>query len=590
MRVASPPAKPLLVYDGDCTFCRTWIARWRQATGDRVDYRAAAEVSFPEIPPPTFTESVVLIEPDGAVFTGARAVFRALGREPLYRPVARPAEAAYRFVARHRQLFSRLTRWLWGASVERPSYARTRSVFLRGLGVIYFIAFVSLWTQMPGLIGSNGIHPAALLMQALREQSLSHNGWAAYWLAPTLCWLDASDTMLHLLCGGGAVLALLVVAGIATVPALALMWIAYLSLSVVSDVFLGYQWDALLLETGFLAIFFALGKGEPSRAILWLLRLLLFKLMFFSGVVKLASGDALWRELTALTVHYQTQPLPHALAWYAHQLPVWFHKFSCAVMFVIELALPWLIFAPRRLRLVAAGGFVWLQALIIATGNYTFFNWLAILLCVPLLDDRLLGADRPAGNRARGWRWLTIPLAVVITFLTVVQTAQVCRLRVGGPARWLYVAIMQAAHPFRSINTYGLFAVMTPDRPEIIVEGSADGREWKAYEFRYKPGDVRQAPRFVAPHQPRLDWQMWFEALRAGSPSPWFMNFSYRLLQNEPAVLALLQHNPFPDAPPRYLRAVIYEYQFTTPAQRRATGAWWHREEKAVHLPPVALR
>mgnify|MGYP003336499274 FL=1 len=207
MRVASPPAKPLLVFDGDCTFCRKWIARWRQSTGNRVDYRTSQEVNFPEIPPEKFSESVVLIEPDGAVITGARAVFRTLNKEHLYRPIAGPAEAAYRVVARNRVLFSRITRLLWGDSVERPSYVRTRSVFLRTVGVIYFLAFISLWTQITGLVGHNGIMPADQLLTAIRGHDVP------WWQAPTLCWFNASDTMLRLLCGGGAVLSLLVIAG-----------------------------------------------------------------------------------------------------------------------------------------------------------------------------------------------------------------------------------------------------------------------------------------------------------------------------------------------------------------------------------------
>jgi len=595
MHVAIPPAKPLLVFDGDCTFCRKWIARWQQSTGDRVEYVTSQEISFPEIPAETFTQSVVLIEPDGNVFTGARAVFRSLNKERWYRPIAAPAEFAYRLVARYRAFFSLLTRLLWGTSVERPSYIRTRSVFLRALGGIYFIAFVSLWLQITGLIGSQGIMPAQQLMTVLREQSLPHHGWAAYWLAPTLCWLNASDTMLHLLCGGGAVLAVLVMTGYGTLPALVGLWVSYLSLSIVGDVFLGYQWDALLLETGFLGIFFALGKGEPSRAILWLLRLLLFKLMFFSGAVKLVSGDALWQSLTALTVHYQTQPLPHVIAWYAHHLPVWFQKFSCGVMFLIELALPFLIFVPRRPRLIAAGGFVFLQLLIILTGNYTFFNWLAIVLCIPLLDDRYLRSSLPAHGarpRVRGRAWITVPLAVVITFLTIIQTLHLCRIRLQlRPVTWAYLTIYQSIYPLRSVNSYGLFAVMTANRPEIILEGSNDGTEWKPYEFKYKPGDLKQAPRLAAPHQPRLDWQMWFESLRGtGNPSPWFLNFCVRLLQGEPAVLRLLAENPFPDAPPRYLRAVVYEYRFTTAAECAVTGAWWKRAERGPYCPILSLR
>lgn len=585
-----------MVYDGDCLFCRRWIERWRQITGDRVEYRAAQEIDFPEIPPELFARSVVLIEPDGSVYMGAEAVFRALNRAHLYRYIARPAERAYRFVADHRALFSRLTRWLWGDSVVRPSYARTRQVFLRALGVIYLIAFTSLWIQVPGLIGSQGIAPAATLMQALREQSLPHNGWAAYWLAPTLFWLDASDTALHLTCAAGVVASALVIAGVLVLPALVVLWASYLSLAVVSDVFLSYQWDALLLETGLLAILFAWGKPEPSRAILWLLRLLLFKLMFFSGAVKLASGDPLWRELTALTVHYQTQPLPHALSWYAHHLPGWFHRWSCVAMFVIELALPFLIFTPRRPRLLAVSGFLLLQVLIMLTGNYTFFNLLTIVLCIPLLDDRALGSSSPfrCGDPTTRWRrWITLPLAITITLITLAQTFQVCRLNVRWPPplRWTYTAILQVLHPFRSLNTYGLFAVMTPKRPELILEGSHDGHTWQAYEFRYKPGDPRQRPRWVAPHQPRLDWQMWFEALRAGrQPSRWFLNFCARLLEGEPTVVRLLRHNPFAEAPPRWLRVMVYDYRFTTRAERAATGAWWHRDALGLYLPVLSLQ
>lgn len=595
MRVSQPPPKPLMLFDGECLFCRQWVERWKQYSSDGVEYRASQEVSLPEIPAEVFARSVVLIETDGSVFTGAEAVFRSLGKAHWYRYIGPLAEAAYRFVADHRMLFSRLTRWLWGESVVPPSYARTREVFLRALGGIYVIAFVSFWVQMPGLIGARGILPAAQLMQALREQILPHHGWAAYWWAPTLCWFNASDLFLHLLCAVGVVAALMVMAGFAVLPALVVLWGLYLSLVVVSDVFLAYQWDALLLETGFLAILFAWGKPEPSRAVLWLLRLLLFKLMFFSGVVKLASGDPLWRTCTALTVHYQTQPLPHALAWYAHQLPTWVHQWSCVAMFGIELVLPVLIFLPRRPRFVAAGGFVLLQALIILTGNYTFFNLLTMVLCLVLLDDRLLGSTAAfsfKGRRRRIRRWVTVPVAVLITLWTVVQTVQVSRLKMSWPrpVRWLHTTIAQIAHPFRSLNTYGLFAVMTPRRPELIIEGSHDGQNWRPYEFKYKPGDPGRRPRWVAPHQPRLDWQMWFEALRAGGqPSRWFLQFCARLLEGEPTVTRLLAHNPFPDQPPRWLRVVVYDYRFTTPTERAATGAWWQRELLGLYLPVLSL-
>ena len=370
IRIASPPSKPVLVFDGDCNFCRRWISRWREATGERIEYvpfqHPSVAERFPELPREQCEQAVQLIDADGAVHSSAEAVFRALAFAPQFRwplwlyqhvpGVAPGAEFLYRFVAKHRTGFSLLTRFLWGQHVEEPTYLFNRWLFLRFLGLIYLVAFISLWTQVDGLIGSHGIAPAAQFMEMVRNWAGEHNRWDAHLIAPTLCWFSASDAFLHFLCAGGTVLSVLLIFGIAPAPVLALLWLFYLSLSVVSDIFLGYQWDALLLETGLLAIFFAplqlrprlTREAPPSRTMLWLLRWLLFRLMFASGVVKLAAHDPTWRGLTALTYHYETQPLPTWIGWYAHQCPVWFQKFSCGVMFAIELGAPFLIFAPRR--------------------------------------------------------------------------------------------------------------------------------------------------------------------------------------------------------------------------------------------------
>jgi uncharacterized membrane protein YphA (DoxX/SURF4 family) len=391
-----------------------------------------------------------------------------------------------------------------------------------------------------------------------------------------------------------------------------LLWAIYLSLCSVSEPFLRFQWDALLLETGFLAIFFAplqwrerpSRQARPSALMLWLLRWLLFRLMFESGCVKLMSGDAAWWNLTALRVHYETQPLPTWVGWYAHQFPPSVQSFCVLVMFGVELVVPAFIFAGRRLRLLAAAIFVAFQVLILLTGNYTFFNGLTILLCVPLLDDNALRMFRrkevdalepnPAARRSLRWPWpvmlcLTI-LVVPLTLFPFLATAGV-RQSWPAPIIWLY----RWANPWQSFNGYGLFAVMTPRRPEIIVQGSDDGRNWKDYEFKYKPGEVGRAPGFVAPYQPRLDWQMWFAALDAPRPPPWrppfwFLRFEYCLLQNSSAVLALLGPNPFPKAPPKYIRALYYEYHFTDRAPRRANGAWWRRELMGLYAPPLSLQ
>jgi predicted DCC family thiol-disulfide oxidoreductase YuxK len=625
LRVATPPPKPLLVFDGDCHFCTVWIRRWQQMTGDAVDYLPAQDRAiakrFPEIPRAQFDTAVRLIAADGVVYSGAEAVFRTLACHRRWQwplriyenstLVARLAERAYRFVAEHRPLFSALTRWCWGRHVEPPAHFLVRWLFLRALGAVYFIAFVSLWTQINGLIGHDGILPAGQFMSAVKQQCDAQGiGLERYHLLPTLCWFDSSDVFLHFQCAAGTVLASLLVFGIAPAPCLALLWLFYLSLVTVGRDFLGFQWDNLLLEAGFLAIFFAplhflprpSREAPPSRLFLWLLRLLLFKLLFSSGCVKFLSGDPNWRNLTALTFHYQTQPLPTWLGWYAQQLPLRFQKLSCAVMLGIEIGAPLLIFSPRRIRFAGGALLAGLQLLILLTGNYTFFNWLTLALCLLLLDDFPLTKIVPTGlrpvfsfnlqcltgNPPRRWpRPFLVLVAVVVmagsSFMLAVTLG--VRSPLLAPLGW----VAGQLEPFRSVNNYGLFAVMTTQRNEIIVEGSNDGTNWLAYEFKYKPGDVNRRPDFVAPFQPRLDWQMWFAALGSCRQNPWFENFCERLLQGSPDVLALLAKNPFPNQPPRYIRAEFYNYHFTDFAGRRVTGAWWRREFTGEYLPPVSL-
>ncbi|MCI0454035.1 MAG: lipase maturation factor family protein [Candidatus Dadabacteria bacterium] len=612
--------KPLLIYDGDCGFCRRWIAHWQSLTGDRVEYAPFQEIAseFPEIPREEFATSVQLIEPSGKAFSGAEAVFRTLSYAPGKRwmlwmyekiPGAAPiSEWSYRLVAEHRTLFSRATRFLVGQDLEPPTYVLTRWLFLRMLGVVYLIAFISLWTQISGLVGSNGIYPVQDFLKLVREQV----GLERYWLLPTLFWLNASDAFLQFLCGGGVFLSLLLILNIAPSAVSFLLWASYLSLAVICREFLSFQWDALLLETGFLAIFFAPMKlrpglsteSPPSLIVLWLLRLLLFKLVFSSGVVKLMSDDPTWRDLTALIYHYETQPLPTWTSWYADQLPIWFQKASAVLMFFIELVVPFLIFAPRRLRFLGCGAIVAFQLLIMATGNYCFFNLLAIALCILLLDDKVLPRllrekifglknDNQAPtfmvNRSRRWpKLVTVPIAVIIILITAVLFFRIFHVDIDLPAP--ISKLVRAVAPFRSVNSYGLFAVMTTSRPEIIVEGSQDGETWLPYEFKYKPGDLKERPRFVEPFQPRLDWQMWFAALSSYENNPWFINFSVRLLQNSSEVIALLKENPFPDAPPRYIRAVVYDYRFTDFTEKKAEGTWWRREFKGLYCPILSLR
>jgi predicted DCC family thiol-disulfide oxidoreductase YuxK len=598
-----------MIFDGDCDFCRRWIGRWRDMTGDRIDYAPYQEVAdrFPGIPPDDFKKAVQLVEPGGIRSQGAEAVFRSLAHVP-YRgwmlwcyshvPVVRPAsEAVYELIASHREAASRATRFFWGDHVGRPEYRVASRIFLRTLGLVYFVAFGSLWTQVDGLIGRGGILPLEHYLDAVRR----FNGPERYWLLPTLSWLNAGDAFTHLLCGGGCLVSLLLVLGIAPVPCLVASWALYLSLASDCRDFLGFQWDALLLEVGFLAIFLAplrlrLGR-EPesySRVFLLLLRWLLFRLMFSSGVVKLSSGDAAWRGLTALRYHFETQPLPTWIGWYAHQIPDSLKTVMTAIMFFIELVAPFFIFAPRRLRLASFTLLILLQLAIGFTGNYAFFNLLTIALCLLLLDDAawphpwgaraapLPGRGAPAAPRRWPW-WVIVPLGAAVLLITTVAFTRTLSLDIPWPQP--LASLYDRARPFRAFNGYGLFAIMTTTRPEIIVEGSDDGDLWLPYEFKWKPGDLRRRPGFVAPHQPRLDWQMWFAALGSYQSNPWFVNFLGRLLQGSPEVLSLLARNPFPDHPPKYIRASLFGYRFTTMRDRSSTGAWWKREFVGPYFP-----
>jgi hypothetical protein len=441
---------------------------------------------------------------------------------------------------------------------------------LRALGLIYLVSFLSFGVQASGLLGRRGILPFGEYLRAARDSL----GAAAYWNVPTLLWLHPTDTAMHTLWLAGCVAAAIAIWGKWQRTSLAVCLVLWLSLCSVGQDFYSFQWDILLCEAGFLAIF-----ADATRVRIWLFRWLVFRLMFFSGAVKLLSGDPNWRDFKALTYHYYTQPLPTPLAWYMQQLPDWFQKATVGVVFLVELLVPFLFFAPRRIRRIAAWITIGFQVLILLTGNYTFFNWLTIALCMWLFVE----PEAPGVAPERlSHRVITIVLASVIGVLSGLLCLQLFSLPLpqGGEA------ILRIADSLRMVNSYGLFAVMTTTREEIIVEGSNDGANWRAYEFPYKPGDVNRPPPVVAPYQPRLDWQMWFAALGSYRNNRWFVNLVLRLLQGEPNVLRLLSYNPFPYSPPKYIRAQTYLYTFTRFGER----AWWAREQSGTYLPVVSLR
>ncbi|XP_045690829.1 lipase maturation factor 2 isoform X2 [Phyllostomus hastatus] len=580
-----------------------------------------------------------------------------------------------------------------------------RQLFLQGVAAVFLFAFASLYTQIPGLYGTEGILPAR---RTLRPQG--KGPWQQLWETPTLLWeaprlgLDTAQG-LELLSLLGALLAL----GALLLPQLRhllvylLLWAAYLSVCQVGQVFLYFQWDSLLLETGFLAVLVAplwqpphhkqlpqggLAGALPHEALpFWLVRWLLFRLMFASGVVKLTSRCPAWWGLTALTYHYETQCLPTPAAWFAHHLPVWLHKLSVVATFLIEIAVPALFFAPvRRLRLAAFYSQVLLQVLIIVTGNYNFFNLLTLVLTTALLDDQHLAARSGNSHRRKtpasrpkallallleltvygllaygtvhyfglevDWEHHAIRSRTTFTFHQFSQwlkTVTLPTMWLGGASlawellaalwRWTQVRgwlrklwaavqlsifgsatvamflvslvpysyvepsthgrlwteahrLFGAVEHLQLANSYGLFRRMTGlgGRPEVVLEGSYDGHHWTEIEFMYKPGNVSWPPPLVAPHQPRLDWQMWFAALGPHTHSPWFTSLVLCLLQGKEPVIRLIQHNvaryPFHKQPPTYVRAQRYKYWFSQPGEQ---GRWWRRQWVEEFFPPVSL-
>jgi predicted DCC family thiol-disulfide oxidoreductase YuxK len=594
-----------------------WIERWRAMTAGEIDYATYQDAAdrFPEIPREQFQRAVVFVDEKGEVFTAAKAVFQSLACRSSCKWMiwsyanipgfAAISEFAYKIVARNRPFSSAVTRLLWGEDVRPPTYFWARKWFLRALGLVYLVAFVSLWVQVDGLIGANGLSPVREFLPAAREQL----GANAPFVLPTLCWLNSSNAFLHFLCGAGAFVSILLIAEIVPVISLIALFVLYLSLTIAGQTFLSFQWDILLLEAGFLAIFFAPWQlwrkhdQEPpfSRLGFLLLKLLLFKLMLMSGVVKLTSGDESWGWVghswhwnlaTALDYHYWSQPLPTIFAWWTDKSAGWFKHFSVAFCLVVEIIVPFFIWTPRRPRLIACGLLIFLQLVIALTGNYCFFNLLTIALCLLLIDDasfaKIFRRASPERDPRRTWaHWPAGVILIVTLPLNALLVLSAFRPEITWPRP--LAKLYRHVESFRIANGYGLFRVMTKERNEIVLEGSADGIDWLPYEFKWKPGDVMRAPAWCAPHQPRLDWQMWFAAFETYRENPWFVGLAIQLLKGSPDVGGFFAHNPFPQKPPRYIRATLYDYRFTTTAEHQQSGAWWKRRELREYLPAISL-
>jgi len=520
--------------------------------------------------------------------------------------------------------FQGAANWLLGPEPitgKRPGHLWPRWIFLRALGLIYFSAFYSLLFQIKGLIGPNGILPAADYLQAV--SAALH--LQSYWTVPTLLWFGASNGALMTLCWVGLIASLLVTLNLWPRASLLICFLCFVSFVSVARDFSGYQSDGMLLEAGFIALFFAPpglrpGLGElnpPSRASLFLLQWEWFRIYFESGVAKIGSGDLAWRQFTAMDDYYQNGPLPTWIGWYVQHLPHWFHAGATVYTLVTELLIVWMLFLPRRFRIACFFIVTPFEISIIATANYTFLNYLVLLLGVLLLDDRFLdwilplrfrelvrgkplmalagatgavaGAPKPMSARAE-WRERFTPLRRLFAGAClglVFYSTTALLLWMFMPGLPLPQAPVQALEPFRIANSYGLFAVMTHERYEIEFQGSLDGKTWIAYPFRYKPQAIDKAPGIYAPYQPRFEWNLWFASLGSWQQSRFVVWAEERLLKNEPDVLALFASNPFASATPREVRTVIYQYWFTDMRTKRETGNWWRREELRQYAPAL---
>lgn len=473
-------------------------------------------------------------------------------------------------------------------SGNENSYRLVSALFLRWLAVIYFIAFYSLTDQIAGLAGSDGILPLSPWLEYL----LSEQGWAAFIHFPMVFWLNQSDLFLQSVAWLGCGLSFLLLFNIWPRFILVLQFIFYLSLVKAGQTFMNFQWDGLLLEAGFLAIFLR----PDSHIMIFLFRWLLFRLRFMSGISKLVMNDPSWLGMTALIYYFETQPLPHVGAWYFHNLPEIVLIAGTVAVLIIEIILPLMMFMPRRYRFFAAWVTLALQVMILLSSNHNWFNLLSILLCLFLFDDKALSRIIPLSVQSfllRDWQArlkqpasylstsLKNTLAIIFVLAGVLNIARMSFTTHFGQLTYDSLDLLQQWHV---VNTYHVFPTMTRRQLELKIEGSIDGVNWKEYEFKYRPLALDERPRVIIPYHPRLDWMMWFVTLHPRF-IPWFDAFLTALLENSTSVTAMLKTNPFVDQAPQMLRVHVWHYQFTSPQQREETGHWWKRSYLGLFTP-----
>jgi len=494
----------------------------------------------------------------------------------------------------------KLLKQLWKNSQSTSDYWLTRFVFLRFLGFIYFFAFLSLVRQIVPLIGNQGLLPAANFLQNFSSQYI----WkiSAFLKLPSVFWFHLSDNTLQTLAVIGLILAFIVLIGFANAPIMFMLWLLYLSFTHVAQVWHGFGWDILLLETGFLSIFLVPTldprpfphRSPPPPPIIWLLRWLTFRIYLGAGLIKIR-GDQCWRDLTCMIYHYETQPILNPLSPFFHFTPVWFHKLETLTNHLVELIIPFFIFTKNHLRHLAAIALISFQLILILSGNLSFLNWLTLTITLGLLNDKFLShflprfITRPALKAAK--KAIPFTLKRLLTTWILLISIALMSLPVAKNLLSKNQAMNTSFNSLRLVNTYGAFGSVTKKRLELVILGTSDttitqASVWQEYEFKYKPTSLSRPHQFIAPYQPRLDWQLWFAAFQTPQQNPWLINLVWKLLDNQPQALTFLASNPFPDSPPQFIRIDRYHYQLQ---RHQSDNSYWKRTFVDSWLPPLSL-
>jgi lipase maturation factor 1 len=469
-------------------------------------------------------------------------------------------------------------------SMYQPDqYTLASKLFIHLLGLIFFFAFFPFIFQIKGLMGKKGILPVANYLRYIKN----HLGKRAYAEYPTIFWFDSSDRALIGTAIAGTVLSVLLFLGVFPPILIPLLYVLYISIIRVGQDFLSFGWELFLMEIA--ANAFLLSLTEVPNPFVWIsINLLLFRFHLQAGAVKLQSGDVNWHNLTALCYHYQTQPIPNTTAWYAHKLPLWFQKVSCLAMLVIEIPLAFGVFGSPEMRLVVFFCFFGLQLFIWLTGNFSYLNYMTAVLSVLLISDHVLSPIMgPVEVVAPPAIWVNVLISSAAIALI---TLQIMRLWHHFFPNAVFERVLNKVYNYYIANRYGIFAVMTTKRYEIVIEGSDDGKTWKEYTFKYKPSEINRRPRRISPYQPRLDWQVWFLPFSNYQNEQWFQNFLHHLLKGTPEVLTLLRGNPFPNIPPKYVRTLMYDYVFSDAKTKKETGEWWKRTYVGGYSPILCLK